>query len=316
MQQSVGSAGRAWLGLLLFCCLSTAAWADSQPKLERLTVESSGQPLAVWSRRSEHPRGVVVLVHGRTWSARTAFDFESHGASRSWLKALSAAHLATYAVDLRGYGETPRDATGWITPTTAAQDVEAVLSFVAHRHPGLPPPVLLGWSRGSKISALVATRAQQPLTALILYAYTLDPNAPPANGPAMGKAPAAANTAAAAREDFISPQVASSVLIQDFVDKALAVDPTRVDVCCDSEFLQIRPEAIHVPTLLIQGARDPAIKRDVAAAFFAHLGAEDRRWVVVGRGDHAAHLEDTAAQVTSAVTDFIAAALTGRAEPP
>ena len=91
---------------------------------------------------------------------------------------------------------------------------------------------------------------------------------------------------------------------------ALATDPTRVDVCCDAEFLDIRPESIRVPTLLIQGERDPNIKPEVAAAFIAHLAAEDRRWIVIAHGDHAAHLEDTAPKVAAAMVEFIRASLT------
>lgn len=297
------------MAFLAATCWCSFAQADVLVKPERLTVSVAGHPFAVWSRQPPHPQGVVVLVHGRTWSARTAFDFEPHTGSRSLLQHFATAGFATYAVDLRGYGETPRDSQGWLSPTQSAVDVEAVVQFAAKRHPTLPAPVLLGWSRGAKIAALTATRANQPLSALILYAYTLDPTAPPLNGPASGKPLAIPNTADAARSDFVSPDVASRKLIQDFVDTALATDPTRADVCCDAEFLAIHPEAILVPTLLIQGARDPGIKPAVASAFFAQLGSNERRWILVGRADHAAHLEDTSLEVASAMVDFIRASL-------
>jgi pimeloyl-ACP methyl ester carboxylesterase len=300
---------RLRVGLLLAGGICFATLANAHSLLERFTVSDSGRQLAVWSRRPVHPHGVVVLVHGRTWSARTAFDFEPHAGSRSLLKALAAAGYATYAVDLPGYGASARDLTGWLSPNRAVQDVEAVLHFASTRYIGLPAPVLLGWSRGSKISALVATRAKQPLSALILYAYALDTSAPPLNGAASGTAPAAPNTSESAREDFVSPNVASPALIQDFVSAALAADPTRVDVCCDAEFLDIRPQSIRVPTLLIQGERDASIKPEVAAAFFAHLASHDRRWIVIAGGDHAAHLEDTAPKVTAAMVEFIRASL-------
>jgi pimeloyl-ACP methyl ester carboxylesterase len=150
------------------------------------------------------------------------------------------------------------------------------------------------------------------LSALVLYGYAQDPRAPPLHGPAVGKAPAVPNTAEAARSDFISPRVASPELVQDFVNAALAADPVRIEVCCDTEFLEIHPEAIRVPTLLIQGARDPAIKPEVMATFFNHLGAEDRRWVVIGAGDHAAHLEDTAPAVAATLIEFIRGVLSAR----
>jgi|SRR5450631_1384293 len=283
--------------------------AGSAPQLERLAVPVSSSQLTVWSRRPAHPRGVVVLVHGRTWSARPAFDLEARSGSRSLLKAFAGAGFATYAVDLRGYGETPRAPDGWLTPTQSVEDVEAVLRYAAARHANLPAPILLGWSRGSKIAALTATRAKEPLSALVLYAFTFDPGAPPLNGPASGEAPAIANTEEAAKSDFISPEVASTALIQDFVGAAIGADPRRVDVCCDAQFLDIHPDSIRVPTLLIQGAKDPGIKPDVAAAFFSHLSSQDRRWIVIGRGDHAVHLEDTGPQVSTAMIEFMNSSL-------
>jgi pimeloyl-ACP methyl ester carboxylesterase len=212
-------------------------------------------------------------------------------------------------VDLRGYGATARDASGWLAPDRAVLDIEAVLAAVAARHPGLPAPVLLGWSRGAKLAALAATRAKQALGALLLYGLTFDPDAPPLNGIPSGPPPAAANTAESARLDFVSPGVASPALIEAFVAAALAADPVRVDVCCDEEFRAIRPESIEVPTLLIHGARDPLINPGAAAWFFVRLASPDRRWIVIGRGDHAAHLEDTGPAVAAAMTEFIRAAL-------
>ena len=287
-----------------------AVWADNVSPPDRITVNAAGQQLTVWSRLPQQARVAVVLVHGRTWSARPAFDFESHANNLSLLRNLVAAGFATYAVDLPGYGASARDPTGWLSPTRAAEDVEAVLRVVAQRHANLPPPVLLGWSRGSKISALVATRANAPISALILYAYNLDPNAPPFYGPAAGEPPAVRNTVESARSDFVSPKVASPELVQDFVKAALSADPTQAPVCCDAEFRAIRPESIRVPTLLIHGARDPAFNSAVASAFFGQLAAAERRWVIVGNADHAAHLEETAPEVTAAMVDFIQAALT------
>ena len=292
---------------LATACMAVGAQSVSPP--DRITLDAAGQQLTVWSRLPRQARAAVLLVHGRTWSARPAFDFESHSNDRSLLRSLVAAGFATYAVDLPGYGASARTPSSWLSPTRAAEDVEAVLRIVAQRHANLPPPVLLGWSRGSKISALVATRANTPISALILYAYNLDPNAPPTYGPAAGEPPAVRNTAEAARSDFVSPKVASPELVQDFVKAALSADPTQAAVCCDAEFRAIRPESIRVPTLLIHGARDPALKPAVASAFFTQLAATERRWIIVADGDHAAHLEQTAPEVTAAMVDFIQAAL-------
>jgi alpha-beta hydrolase superfamily lysophospholipase len=302
---------------LLTAAIFATVWVGAPPAGAsppvRLVANAEGHELVVWSRLPARPKAAVVLVHGRTWSARPAFDFDSRSVSRSLLRGLSAAGYATYAVDLPGYGSSARTVTGWLSPTQAAADVEAVVRFVTQRHPKLAPPVLFGWSRGSKISALVATRSKEPISALVLYAFNFDPDAAPLNGLAVTPAPSTPNTAEAARSDFVSPNVASPVLIQDFVDAALTFDPTQAPVCCDVEFRSIQPESIRVPTLLIHGARDPAFKPAIASAFFGRLGTAERRWVIVAEGDHAAHLEDTAPEVTSVVIDFLQAASTSYA---
>jgi alpha-beta hydrolase superfamily lysophospholipase len=299
--------------VLLLCVLALGrvftAFADEPRLPERITVQAGDQRLAVWFRQPQHPRGAVVLVHGLTFSARTAFDFKSRAADRSLLTALAASGLAAYGVDLPGYGSSPRASTGWLEPDRAAEDVEAVVRVVSQRHARLPAPVLLGWSRGSKISALVATRGREAISALVLYGFNFDPAASPDHGPAAGPAPSVPNTPEWARSDFVSPEVVRPELVHDFVAAALTNDPVRAPVCCDVQFRAIRPAAIHVPTLLLHGARDPALRPAVAAAFFAQLGSAERRWIIVGAGDHAAHLEDTAPEVISAIIDFLRAAV-------
>src|SRR4249919_1529824 len=79
---------------------------------ERFTVTSDGHPMAVWGRRPANPRNAILLVHGMTWSTRPDFDLQVPGLQRSVMSSLAAQGVAAYGVDLRGYGETPRDATG------------------------------------------------------------------------------------------------------------------------------------------------------------------------------------------------------------
>ena len=100
------------------------AVAVAQPRpagLERFTAPSDGHPMAVWARRPANPRGAILLVHGLTWSARPDFDLQVPGLQRSVMTSFASQGFAAYAVDLRGYGETPRDATGWMPSSTHSQ---------------------------------------------------------------------------------------------------------------------------------------------------------------------------------------------------
>src|SRR6476661_11023794 len=151
--------------------------AAATPPPERFTVQSDGHPMAVWGRRPPTPKGSVVLVHGRTWSSRPDFDLQVPGLQRSVMMSLAAEGFAAYAVDLRGYGETPRDSTGWLTPKRGAADIANVLTWVAQQHPALPKPALIGWSRGGAMSALVATSNPAKMSALVLFGFLFDPDA-------------------------------------------------------------------------------------------------------------------------------------------
>lgn len=261
--------------------------------LERHEVVVDGHPITVWAKVPPSPSGVLVLVHGRTWSARPDFDLQVPGESRSTMDALVAEGIASYAIDQRGYGATPRDDTGFLTPDRAAADLAGVLAWVHGRHPSLPRPVVLGWSFGSLTSHLVAQRHPELLSALVLYGYPrrpgyehppdVDPLAAPARLP---------TTPEGAAEDFITPGSISTAAVDAFVRAALAADPVKVDWRAIDQWNVLDPTAVRTPTLLVHGEHDPYTPVPVQAELFTLLGHPDRAWVILPGCDHAAHLED------------------------
>lgn len=272
---------------------------------ERFTVQSDGHPMAVWARRPAQPKGAVLLVHGRTWSSRPDFDLQVPGMQRSVMTSFSALGFAAYAVDLRGYGETPRDQTGWLTPKRGAADVVNVLAWIAQQHPTLPRPALIGWSRGAAMAAMAAQAAPARLSALVLFGFAFDPDlqfidATSADKPQMDK-----NTPEAAASDFISPTVTPPAVMQAFVQQALKADPVLADLKNDSEFNVFKPARMNTPTLLLFGDRDPGVVQDDAGKFFARLAAPDKQMVVLPGADHAAQIEDTHDAWIAAVVSFL-----------
>ncbi len=266
----------------------------------RLTVTADdGFQLTMWRKAPQQPRRAVLLVHGRTWSGRPDFDLQVPGESRSFMDALVAQGYAAYAIDLRGYGATPRDATGFLTPERAAADVAAALRTIGGR------PVLFGWSRGSMVAHLVAQRTPELISAVILFGYPADPDAKVPDHPDPEAPARAPTTAKAAAEDFIAPGAISQRAIDAYVRAALAADPVRVDWRHDTEWNALAPEAVHVPTLLIQAELDPLAKTDAQARLFTRLGTVDRQWVVIPGGDHAALLENTAPRMIAAIRAFL-----------
>ena len=296
---------RIVLAALLLFGLTLQGAAQTQKPPDRNTVLSNGHPLAVWSRAPATPRAVLVLVHGRTWSSRPDFDLQVPGLQRSVLTSLAAQGIAAYAIDLRGYGETTRDKTEFLTPRVAAQDVAAVLQWAAARHPALPPPALLGYSLGGAVAHLAAQTPGLKLSSLILFGFTLEPGLDYAPVPAPAKPAMTKTSRIDALSDFMSPLVTPPAVSVAFAAQAMAADPVRMDWIKEEEFNALDPARLTMPTMILQGSRDPGVPMDMTARFFQKIAASQRQWTLLPGGDHVAQIEDTHAAFVSAIVEFI-----------
>jgi alpha-beta hydrolase superfamily lysophospholipase len=290
--------------LLVFFCALAPATSETTASLQRYSVTVHKHTFALWARIPPEPRGAVLLLHGRTWSSLPDFDLQVPGLHRSVLASLAARGFAAYALDQRGYGETPRDATGWITPRQATKDAAATLAWIAARHPLLPRPALLGWSLGAATAHLVAASSPANLSAVILYGYAPEPDASIMAVAEPSRPPAYKNTPEAAAGDFISPQVTENEVVQAFVKTALRTDPVHVDWKDEEQFL-CDSSRIKLPALVLFGERDPNVEERGAQRFFSHLAAKEKQMVIIPGADHCAHLETTHNAWVNAVTDFL-----------
>jgi alpha-beta hydrolase superfamily lysophospholipase len=272
------------------------AWASwsvpvaCQAPPTRYTVPSGGHPMAVWEKRPVQPGAAVLLLHGRTWSALPDFDLQVPGESLSLMDGLVGLGYAAYGLDQRGYGATPRDASGWLTPDQAVEDLAAVLRWIREREGGRPVH-LLGWSQGSLVSQLTAQRHPDLVDRLILFGYPFRPGTKPPLEEPSGDPPRRPTTAQAAASDFVTPGSISAEAVAAYVAAALAADPVRVDWTRSDQWGALDPAEVRVPTLVLQGEHDPLAPTDAQAALFQGLGTPDRAWVVIPGGDHAAFLE-------------------------
>lgn len=236
------------------------ALAQSAPRLERHQVRADGHPLTVWSKRpATKARGAIVLLHGRTWSSLPNFDLHVSGTSVSLMDALVARGYAVYALDARGYGGTPRDSTGWLTPDRAERDASAVLDWLRVRTSGAAHalPTLLGYSRGSQVALLVAQRHPEKLSGVVLYGFPFDVTRPVTAVAEPASPPRLPTRASSAGEDFITPDSTPAGVKDAYVPDAIARDPVRMDWRREEQFAELDPATVRVPVLLINGERDP-----------------------------------------------------------
>lgn len=270
---------------------------------ENITADD-GHVLALWAKVPAEPKGAIIFLHGRTWSARPDFDLQVPGEQRSTMDALAAEGYAAYALDLRGYGSTPRDASGWNTPVRAREDLATAIDWVRQKHGAAP--AVLGWSLGALTAQFAAQEKPDSISALILFGYPrkADPHVPRQKA-APGEPARAKTTAKAAAEDFIAPGMISDAGVEAFVAACLEHDPVRSDWTRMDEWNALRPEKVKTPTLLIHGELDPYARVSTQAKVFERIAHPDRAYVIVAGGDHAAHLEDTGPRFVQAVVSFI-----------
>jgi pimeloyl-ACP methyl ester carboxylesterase len=293
--------------LVVSAAISMSAFsAPAGAQLQRLTVTADGHPLTVWSRSAARPKGVILFLHGRTWSARPDFDLIVPGEQRSVMQAFMRRGYAVYALDARGYGGTPRDSTGWLTPQRAADDVAEVLRFLANKHPGVPKPTLVGWSYGSMVAHLTLQQRPELASAVVLFGYPWRPatalSAPTADTVTPRRA---RNTAFSAASDFIVKSAISQAAIDAYVAQALAADSVRADWRRVHEWNALDAAKLTVPTLLLHGEKDPLTPAESMSATFTALGTADKQWVVLPKSDHAALIENTLPAFVAAIIGFI-----------
>jgi len=286
---------------LLTLCLPIAAFAQNPPTEH--TITSDGHPLALWEKSVEDPKGHILLHHGRTWSALPDFDLQVPGEDLSLMEGFNALGYSVWALDARGYGGTPRDASDWHTPDKAAKDLAVVLDWLQART-GQQINVW-GWSYGSMVAQLTAQRFPQAIRSVTLFGYPTDPDAevPVASGESEPER--RTNTAEAAASDFIVPGSISEAAIAAYVDAALAADPVRADWNQLHQWNALDGEALDVPVLLLQAEFDPLANTDAHARFFVKIANPNKQWVVLAGGDHAALLETPRARLIKASVDFI-----------
>ena len=303
--------------LLLLILISTIACKTDNKKVEttkvsstlientllKHTVLSDGHPMAVWEKKADNAKGLILFVHGRTWSSVPDFDLQVEGEDLSLMDGMLAQGYSTYAVDLRGYGGTPRDSTEWTSPDKAAKDIINILNWISVQNNNKKVH-LFGWSMGSTLSLLATQKDAKDIASLTVFGFwkDLDFKIPETSIIQLKRS---FNTAENAASDFIIPGSISQKAIDTYVKMALKHDPIRVDWRFTSQYDNIDPSLITTPVLILQGELDPIAPTEHQVKLFTRLKTADKSWVVISGGDHAAFMEKPRKQFIHSFTEFI-----------
>lgn len=282
---------------------SSISFVLAQEYAKKHTVTADGHPIAVWEKSVENPKGIILLHHGRTWSSLPDFDLQVEGEDLSLMDGFNDRGYSVWAMDARGYGETPRDETGWNTPNRSARDISVVLEWLAARTN--EKVHLWGWSMGSMLSQIAAQRYPENIKSLTLFGYPVRAGYVYPKDTQEGEPPKEATTAEAAASDFVVPGSISQKAIDEYVRHSLEADPVRMDWNMQHQYNQIDAAKLLMPVLLLQGEFDPLAQTQAHANAFATLPNGQKQWVVLNDGDHAALLEKSRGQLIDASINFI-----------
>jgi len=269
-------------------------------------------------------RRPILLLHGRTWSSVPVYHllgstngYEDGQESRSLMEAFYSAGLQPYCMDFRGFGGTPMDDTRSVIPFRCVKDVECAIDFITSRHTTAcstdnndsfslssgtnHPPALLGWSQGALIAQLTAQKRPDMISKLILYGSIYDPSTSYPRTPLFSNQTdlfadnheRRKNLFNEAIEDFTVEGSIPSEPAALFAKAALLADPFKAEWKFLSQFNNIDPARVHIPTLVIAGDQDPyAPLQDQAHLFSSLARGVDRTWSIIADADHAVHLLD------------------------
>ncbi len=307
----------AVLALALVPSLSLAGSPPSLVTDEVIVESADGVAVAVHhaARRDGCRKQPVLLVHG-TWGSAQTWDFPD----RSVMDRLARRGYDTYAVDLRGMGDSPVDGTLWavglpermLDVLAAATHVRAVTGRA---------PVIIGWSQGGMVTAMAVAHFPgiaagvaflgvpgngiylDPALVPVLQEVAtsgLDRWLPPPDllyaivfgwDPITGKPTMSAEAFA----EFYAMSRADSVL-----SLLQMASPDFYTAVVTPSFAQIT-----VPALVADGALDAFVGADRARDLYDLLGSTDKELVVFPRNAHGFFLEDNYAATQRVFDEFL-----------
>ncbi|MCP2266996.1 alpha/beta fold hydrolase [Promicromonospora thailandica] len=215
------------------------------------------------------PDRAVVLVHGVGSSARAYRRLGEHLATRA----------AVHAVDLPGYGASPRPRHDVDIAAHAAALARYISDHVADA--GLPAPVVVGHSMGAQVVGQLLADHPDAAGAAVLVGPTAEPGTRTIARQALRLAADAAGE---------PPATVGVLLVDAFVRCSVPYYLGQLRHVVDHRLERVLPRA-RVPVVVVRGEHDPVAPPDWVAALAAC--APDGRYRTV-RGRHHAMDSDPA----------------------
>jgi alpha-beta hydrolase superfamily lysophospholipase len=221
-------------------------------------------------RPAQLARGVVAIVPG----------FNSHSGYYTWVgEQLAAAGLASYAVDLRGRGQSDGERFYVRQFGDYVADVIALVNLTRSRHAGLPV-FLLGHSAGGVVSCLYTLDHQSELAGLICESFAYQVPAPDfalAVFKGLSHVAPHAHVLHLKNEDFSrDPRIVAQMNADPLIAHETQPTQTLAEMVRADERLKTSFERITLPVLILHGTADKATRPAGSQFFYDTAGSTDK----------------------------------------
>jgi alpha-beta hydrolase superfamily lysophospholipase len=240
-------------------------------------------PFSSWTVTSGSPKIVLLLVHG----------FGLHkGAFDEFAQRMQKEQIASYAVDVRGFGE-------WRDTSTESKqlkfdqsliDIGSTLLWIRKMHPRVPV-VVLGESMGGAFALQATALYPQYIDGLIAAVPSQE-----FFGRSKAFAKALMQSFAPNEQYDLSPQLLEQATTDKTLQAKWKKDKQARLVISPKELLkfqlfvrkteELAPEIKDKPVLLLHGTKDRLAKASGTIDLFNHLTTKDKNLVMVGSAEH------------------------------
>ena len=272
----------------------------------------------------------VLILHGATFPSGNAAGWKIDG--HSWMDELAAAGYDVYAFDFLGYGESDRypemsseSAAGAPLGDVASMvtQVEAAVRYIRAAR-GVRTVNLVAHSAGTFVAARYTETHPQDVERLVLFGSPA-----PYDGPRTTPEQPVRYVQVSREDqlDSFEPRVRESQqldpsMFDSWASAYLATDPlsasrappsVRVPSGMIAALRQMRrsgqlpyePDKINAPVLVIQGEWDATSPPAAGLWIYQHLASAVKRFVIISRAGHRAHLERNRWQLYREVESFL-----------
>lgn len=282
------------------------------------------------------PGRTLLMVHGATYPASTAFDLPLGGLS--WMDYIAGRGFDVWVMDIRGYGRSTRPPEMAQPPEanpplvrgeTAVADIAGVAAFIRQRR-GLPRLAMLGYSWGTALMGRFAADNPALVERLVLYAPVWIRQTPSLTDPGgtLGAYRLVTQQAARTRRGTGVPAEKQAGLIppgwfEHWAGVTWATDPEGMrrnppvirapngSVADSREYWSAGkpfydPARVTAPTLLVLGEWDQDTPPYMAQTLFPLLAnSPGKRLVLLGEGTHGMWMERNRGALFQAVQVFL-----------